>query len=77
MSLLLPQTRTGTVRAVMPIDIHGDRYVDLTVELDGESGPPARGRVGASDCAPGLASGDRVSVRFTMGVMVRVERSAG
>ena len=74
-SLLLPQTRTGTVRAATPLDIHGDRYVDLLVELDGDAGTPVRGRVGASDCPEQLSLGDRVSVRFTMGVMVRVERS--
>lgn len=76
MNLLLPQTRTGTVRGATPLGIHGDRYVDLVVELDGESGPPARGRLGASDCPPDLAPGDRVSVRFTMGVMMRVERAS-
>ncbi len=75
MSLLLPQTRTGTVRAATPLDIHGDRYVDLSVELDGDAGTPVRGRVGASDCPEALASGDRVRVRITMGVMVRVEQA--
>lgn len=74
MSLLLPQTRTGTVRSATPLDIHGDRYLDLSVELDGDAGPPARGRVGAADCPAGLVPGDRVRVRFTVGVMVRVER---
>ncbi len=77
MSLLLPQTRTGTVRGALPLEIHGDRYVDLLVELDGETGPPLRGRVGASDCPEQLTPGDRVSVRITMGVMTRVERSGG
>lgn len=74
MSLLLPQTRTGTVRTAMPLDIHGDRYVDLVVDLDGDAGAPVRGRVGASDSPADLASGARVRVRITMGVMVRVER---
>ena len=76
MSLLLPQTRTGTVRAATLLDIHGDRYVDLSVELDGDAGTPVRGRVGASDCPANLASGDRVRVRITLGVLVRVERDA-
>jgi hypothetical protein len=76
-NLLLPQSRTGTVRGTTPLDIHGDRYVDLLVELDGEAGPPMRGRVGATDCPQDLAPGDRVSVRITMGVMIRVERQSG
>ena len=77
MSLLLPQTRAGVVRLATPVDIHGDRYVDLAIALDGETGPPVPGRVGASDCPPSLVPGERVSVRFTMGVMVRVAREAG
>ena len=77
MSLLLPQTRPGAVRSASPLDIHGDRYVDLVVDLDGGEPSSARGRVGATDCPGDLAPGDRVRVRFTMGVMVSVEREDG
>jgi len=73
-SLLLPQTRAGTVRSATPVNIHGDRYVDLAIALDGDAGPPVIGRVGAVDCPESLAPGERVSVRFTMGVMMRVVR---
>ena len=76
-SLLLPQTRAGTVRSATPVSIHGDRYVDLVIALDGDAVPPAVGRVGADDCPESLAPGERVSVRFTMGVMVRVAREVG
>ena len=74
MSLLLPQTRAGTVRSATPVSIHGDRYVDLAIALDDEAGPPVVGRVGAADCPDSLMPGERVSVRLTMGVMVRVTR---
>ncbi|MBI1796283.1 MAG: hypothetical protein HYR74_04435 [Candidatus Eisenbacteria bacterium] len=77
MSLLLPQTRTGTVRSATPVSIHGDRYVDLVIALEGEAGPAVVGRVGADDCPAFLAPDERVSVRFTMGVIVRVERVIG
>jgi len=73
-SLLLPQSRAGTVRSATPVSIHGDRYVDLAIALDGDAGPPVVGRVGATDCSESLTPGERVSVRFTMGVMVRVAR---
>ncbi len=76
-SLLLPQTRAGTVRSATPVSIHGDRYMDLAIALDGDAGPPVIGRVGADDCPQSLAPGERVSVRFTMGVIVRVAREAG
>jgi hypothetical protein len=73
-SLLLPQTRTGTVRSAKPVSIHGDRYVDLVIALEGGAGAPVAGRVGADDCPESLVAGERVSVRFTMGVMMRVTR---
>src|SRR5437870_2270804 len=66
-SLLLPQTRAGTVRSATPVSIHGDRYVDLVIALEGETGPPVVGRVGADDCPEPLTPGERVSVRFTVG----------
>jgi hypothetical protein len=75
MSLLLPQTRAGTIRAAMPLDIHGDRYVDVVVALDDDPGPPATGRVSATECPADLSPGDRVQVRFVMGVIVRVART--
>jgi hypothetical protein len=75
-SLLLPQTRIGTILSATALSIHGDRYVDLVLTLDNDSGPPVRGRVGAFDCPESLLPGERVSVRFTMGVMVRVTREA-
>jgi len=75
-NLLLPQSRTGTVLELRPVDIHGDRYVDLHVALDdAEPGKaPQTGRVSASDCPADLQPGDRVSVRFVMGVMTKVVR---
>ncbi len=77
MSLLLPQTRLGTVRSATPLSIHGDRYVDLVIALEGDASPPAVGRLGAADCPESLAPGERVSVRFTLGVIVRVAREVG
>ena len=76
-NLLLPQTRAGTVRSATPLSIHGDRYVDLVIVLEGDVGPPVVGRVGAENCPESLAPGECVSVRFTLGVMVRVAREVG
>lgn len=75
MSLLLPQTRTGTVRAVRLVDIHGDRYVDVAVSLEDADATPVTGRVSAMECPPDLALGERVSVRFTLGVITSVSRA--
>lgn len=76
MSLLIPQTRTGRVEAAAAVAIHGDRYVDCAIALDGEPGPPVTARIGAADCPEALAPGDRVRVRIVMGVVVRIERDS-
>jgi hypothetical protein len=73
-SLLLPQEVAATVRGVRPLDIHGDRYVDVSVETDDTPPRVLSGRVPASECPGDLAVGERVSARFMMGVMVRVKR---
>lgn len=73
MSLLLPQTRRGTVKSARAIDIHGDRYVDLVVALNDETAPFA-GRVSATECPSDLEPGDPVILRFTMGVITKVIR---
>ena len=77
MSLLLPQTRTGTVHTARPLEIHGDRYLDVAVLLDDEPAAPVAGRLSAMDCPSGLLPGDRVRVCFTLGVMTRVEHASG
>ncbi len=74
-SLLLPQSRAGTVRALTPVNIHGDRYVDVALALDAEPQHPVSGRVSASECPADLAVGHRVEARFVMGVMVKLVRT--
>src|SRR5437867_12622609 len=49
-SLLLPQTRTGTVQSVRPVDIHRHRHPDLAPPLDPPRSAPLVRRVGP--CAP-------------------------
>lgn len=74
MSFLLPQEKSGTLRAVRAADIHGDRYVDVSVEFDDPAGETRKGRVPVSECPADLVVGERVNVRFMMGVMVKVTR---
>ncbi len=77
MSFLLPQTRTGVVQGVRTVDIHGDCYLDVVLVLEGDTTEPARGRVSVLECPQDLAAGERVAVRFTMGVMTNVTRVPG
>ena len=80
MSLLLPQTRTGTVNSVRPLNIHGDRYMDLAISLEDAEiktarNEPINGRVSSQACPPDLVSGDRVSVKIMMGMITHVSRN--
>ena len=71
---LLPQELNAIVRAARAVDIHGDRYVDVALELAGAPGAMRTGRVPAGECPADLAPDDRVRAKFVMGVMVRVTR---
>jgi hypothetical protein len=74
-SLLLPQNRAALVLAVQPVDIHGDRYVDVALRFDGYEGPPMTARLGAGDCPVDLQAGERVEARVVMGVVTRLART--
>ena len=74
MSFLLPQERAGAVQASRMVDIHGDRWLDLLVTFDGDTEARTL-RIGAGDCPADLAAGDRVTVRFVMGVATAVRRT--
>ena len=75
MSLLLPQNRAALVLAVQPLDIHGDRYVDVTLQFDDHDGPPMAARVSANECPADLRQGERVDARVVMGVVTRIARA--
>lgn len=74
MNFLLPQERPGTLRDVRTVDIHSDHYLDLWIEFDEPAGETRRGRLPVSECPTDLVAGERVSVKFVMGVMVKVGR---
>ncbi|MEO5617341.1 MAG: hypothetical protein ABIS67_06190 [Candidatus Eisenbacteria bacterium] len=74
MNFLLPQERPGTLRDVRTVDIHSDHYLDLWIEFDEPTGETRRGRLPVSECPTNLVAGERVSVKFVMGVMVKVGR---
>jgi hypothetical protein len=57
------------------VDIHGDRYLDVAIWLDGAPPTLVTGRVGSMECPSDLSPGERVSVRFTMGVITSVSRA--
>ncbi|MBK7367795.1 MAG: hypothetical protein IPJ04_07735 [Candidatus Eisenbacteria bacterium] len=74
MNLLLPQTREATVLASRAVDIHGDRFFDVTLRFDEPGLEPVTSRVSATECPPDLAEGERVSARLVLGIVTRVSR---
>jgi hypothetical protein len=74
-SLLLPQSRACTVLGVQPVEIHGDRYVDVALRVDDAGPEPIRARLSAFDCPKDLVAGEQVTARFTMGVITKLERA--
>lgn len=76
MSMLLPQTRTGVVVSSAPVDIHGDRFFDVTLAFDGANPDeaPLTSRVSATECPAGLAVGERVAARLVLGIITRITR---
>lgn len=75
MSFLLPQTRDARLDAVTPVEIHGDRYLDVRLVFDDPAIPSVGARLGASDCPDALVAGERVRARIVMGVVTRLERA--
>ena len=74
MSFQLPQTRQATVLQVHAVSLHGDRYLDLVLQVDEPGTAPLSVRLGAAECPSDLAEGDKVEARIMMGVVVRIER---
>ncbi len=74
MNFLLPQTREATVLKVHGVSLHGDRYLDLVLQVDEPGSAPLSVRLGAAECPAGLTEGDKVRARILMGVVVQIER---
>ncbi len=74
MSFLLPQLRDAVLEGVRPLDLHGDRYLDLLLRF-AEEPEPRTVRLHASECPPDLSAGEALRVRFVMGVATSVTRA--
>ena len=74
MNFLLPQTRDATVLQIRAVSLHGDRYLDLVLQVEEPGAAPLNVRLGAAECPSDLVEGDKVRARIMMGVVVRLER---
>ncbi|MBL9150818.1 MAG: hypothetical protein JNM94_19185 [Phycisphaerae bacterium] len=62
-----------TVLGSTPVEIHGDRYADLVVEVVGGGSGRERLRVAAHQVSRAPQPGDRLRVRFLLGQVDGVE----
>ncbi len=68
MSLLLPVEKRAELKGVLPVDIHGQKYLDVVFSLEDEPGLNRRARLGSTDVQGTSKPGDPVLIRFVMGV---------
>ncbi|MFN8638106.1 MAG: hypothetical protein U0360_01305 [Dehalococcoidia bacterium] len=61
----------GTVQAAQPYELHGTRYYQLIVLLDGEP-RPREARLSHDMAYPDPAPGDRVEVHAILGIIDNV-----
>lgn len=69
---MLKQVREAVVRGVLPVDIHGQRYVQVTYAHVDAPDKPVQARVGLESVYPELTEGDRVAVHYMMNVVTRI-----
>ncbi len=74
MSSLLPGSRSGVLRRVLPFDLHGERYYHLLYTLDDDPGRTEEVRVAHDAISADPQPGDRVTIHAVMGVVTRVEK---
>jgi hypothetical protein len=75
-NFLLPRTVLAVVTRVQPVDIHGDRWVDVALASEEPGEPALAGRIAANECPEALAPGERVEARVVMGNLVGLKRAA-
>ena len=64
--------RSGIVTQVRPVEIHGARFVDVSVMLD--DGSTLEGRLGTESVPPDLHPQDRVVAVAVMATLVEIRR---
>jgi hypothetical protein len=73
---MLNDTRTGILKRIQPVSIHGQISWDLFfTAADDPDGQVHAARLGPESVAQHLEKGDRIQVEYLVGVPVRVTRA--
>ena len=72
---MLKGTRSGVLRKVQPLSVHGQISWDVFFsDPDDLDGPMQMARVGPEAVDPGLEPGDRISLEYLLGSVTSVTR---
>ena len=72
---MLKGTRSGILRKVQPISVHGQISWDVFfTDPDNLEGPPQMARVGPEDVDQRLEPGDRITLTYLLGNVTSVTR---
>ena len=73
---MLKGSRAAILRRTQPVSIHGQISVDVFFnDADDPEGPMSAARVGDESVPRDLEPGDRIELRYLMGVVTEVRRA--
>lgn len=74
---MLKGSRTGVVKKVQPVSIHGQISLDVYfVDADDPDGQVSLARVGPEAVPRNLEAGDRVELHYLLGVVTQITKPA-
>ena len=75
---MLKGTRSGVLRKVQPISVHGQVSWDVFFsDADDRDGPVQMARVGPEAVDRGLEPGDPITLEYLLGSVINVTRDTG
>ena len=75
---MLKGTKLAVIKRVQPVSIHGQLSLDVYfVDPDEPDGQVSLARVGPEATPRNLEAGDRVTLHYLLGVVTRIEKTAG
>jgi hypothetical protein len=70
------KSQRATLLRVQLVDIHGQKFYDLTFALDSKPDAPKTSRIGTESVYPDPKEGDAIEVALLLGQLTSVKRAA-
>lgn len=71
------KTQRARLLRVQLVDIHGQKFYDLTFALESKPDAPKTSRIGAESVYPDPQEGDEIKVALLLGQLTSVEKAEG